>query len=96
MAKHNHQVESLALMFRVLGDQTRLRTLMALRQGEMNVTELCASLRTSQPTVSRHLSILRMAGLVTGRRDGKEIFYSLGNPANIKTLRGILTAASKA
>lgn len=96
MAKQNHQVESLALMFRVLGDQTRLRALMSLQRGEANVSELCTSLRTAQPTMSRHLSILRMAGIVNHRRDGKEIFYSLnGSQAQTKVLRSILQAASR-
>ncbi|RPI59784.1 MAG: ArsR family transcriptional regulator [Planctomycetaceae bacterium] len=94
MAKHN-QIDSLASMFRVLGDQTRLRVLMTLKRGDMNVSELCAALRVPQPTISRHLSIMRMAGLVSNRREGKEIFYSLGNPANVKILRGILAIAGR-
>ena len=44
---------------------------------ELNVTALCKGLKLPQPTVSRHLAILRMAGLVNNRRAGKEIFYSL-------------------
>ncbi len=97
MAKQSRQVESLALMFRVLGDQTRLRALMFLQQGELNVTQLCAALRTPQPTVSRHLGILRMAGLVNNRRNGKEIVYSLGAAQQVETklLRTILQAAAK-
>jgi ArsR family transcriptional regulator len=97
MAQQNHQARSLALMFRVLGDQTRLRTLLALQRGELNVSELCAALRMPQPTVSRHLGILRMAGLVNNRRDGKEIFYSLRNPpGQLRILKTILQAASRA
>lgn len=77
MAKQNSNVTALAQLFRVLGDQTRLRVLMALRQaGEMNVTQLHRKLRAPQPTVSHHLGILRMSGLVDNRRDGKQIFYS--------------------
>ncbi len=94
MARQNHQAQTLAIMFRVLGDQTRLKTLLTLQRGERNVSELCAHLRMPQPTVSRHLGILRMAGLVTNRRNGKEIFYSLGT--NHRALKGILQAACRA
>lgn len=95
MAKQQvHQSQSLAQMFRVLGDPTRLRALMVLRAGQRNVSELCAELNMPQPTVSRHLGILRMAGLVTNRRSGKEIFYSLGS--NHRVLKGVLQAACRA
>jgi DNA-binding transcriptional ArsR family regulator len=96
MAKQNHQAQSLALMFRVLGDQTRLRTLLTLQRGERNVSELCAALRVPQPTVSRHLGILRMAGMVSNRRNGKEIFYSIGNGhGQVRMLKAILHAANR-
>lgn len=96
MAKQNPPVESLATIFRVLGDQTRLRALMALQHGELNVSALCDALRAPQPTVSRHLGILRMAGLVNNRRKGKEIFYSLGGPhGEMKVVRTVLQAAGR-
>lgn len=78
MAKQERErnVQSLAQMFRILGDQTRLNILMSLQEGELNVTELCKKLKAPQPTVSHHLGILRMAGMVNNRRGGKEIYYS--------------------
>jgi ArsR family transcriptional regulator len=70
----------MAQLFRILGDETRLRVLMTLRDaGEMNVTALCRKLRIPQPTVSHHLGILRMGGLVSSRRLGKEIHYAVGD-----------------
>jgi DNA-binding transcriptional ArsR family regulator len=49
-----------------------------------------------QPTISRHLGILRMAGLVSNRRRGKEIFYSLGGAVTeMKLVRSILQNAAK-
>ncbi|MFB3891380.1 MAG: ArsR/SmtB family transcription factor [Phycisphaerae bacterium] len=96
MAKQQHQAQSLAIMFRVLGDETRLRALLTLQHGERNVSELCAALRVPQPTVSRHLGILRMAGMVNNRRSGKEIFYSLGNgQGQLRVLKTILQAADR-
>ena len=77
MAKLDRHVVTLSQVFRVLGDPTRLRIWSNLQeQGELNVTALCNRLKMPQPTVSHHLSILRMSGLVRNRRSGKEIFYS--------------------
>ena len=79
MAKQDGTVVTLAQMFRILGDPTRLRILMELRAGEKNVTALCKRLKAPQPTVSHHLGILRMGQLAVSRRSGKEIFYSISN-----------------
>ncbi len=98
MADENHHVENLAQMFRILGDPTRLRILLTLKEGEVNVTGLCEALQLPQPTVSRHLGILRMGGLVSNRRSGKEIFYSLSlpqQPRYARNLRSMLGQASK-
>lgn len=77
MAKQNSDIESLADAFRTLADGTRLRILVALQDRELNVTQLCKRLRMPQPNVSRHLGILRNAGMVANRREGKEVFYSI-------------------
>ena len=79
MAAQKRQAEALAQLFRVLGDRTRVRILQLLQDDEINVTQICKKLRAPQPTVSRHLGILRMADLVSTRRNGKEIYYSLEN-----------------
>jgi len=80
MARQNKEIEHLAELCHILGDKTRLQILQALRSGESNVTGLCKNLKLPQPTVSRHLGIMRMAGLVENRREGKEIHYSLSDP----------------
>jgi DNA-binding transcriptional ArsR family regulator len=67
----------LSRLFRVLADETRLRLLLVLRQGEQHVTALCRNLRLAQPTVSHHLGLLRLQGLVKNRRKGKQVYYSL-------------------
>lgn len=77
MAKHDDNITALAQMFRILGDETRVRILIELQDGPSNVTRLCKKLKAPQPTVSHHLSILRMGELVNTRREGKEIFYSI-------------------
>jgi DNA-binding transcriptional ArsR family regulator len=68
-------------LLRTLSDPTRLRLLGVLQQGEHNVTGLCQRLELPQPTISHHLGLLRSAGLVSNRRDGKQVFYSLNGRA---------------
>ena len=63
--------------FKAFSDPTRLRILKLLASKEMSVNEIVKKIGLSQPTVSRHLSILREAEVVNDRRDGQQIFYSL-------------------
>jgi ArsR family transcriptional regulator, arsenate/arsenite/antimonite-responsive transcriptional repressor len=70
--------KDLTQVFKLLSDETRLRILMYLiREGELHVTALCQRLAQSQPAVSHHLALLRVAGLIEARRDGKHNFYSV-------------------
>jgi len=68
----------LVQLFKLLADETRLRVLYYLmQQDELNVRTLCKLLRQSQPAVSHHLALLRVAGIIECRRDGKHNFYHL-------------------
>jgi ArsR family transcriptional regulator len=68
----------LVQVFKLLSDETRLRILLYLAQDrELHVTALCEKLGQSQPAVSHHLALLRVAGLIEARRDGKHNFYSV-------------------
>ncbi|QDT66219.1 ArsR/SmtB family transcription factor [Calycomorphotria hydatis] len=70
--------KDLVQVFKLLADETRLRILMYLIQDEeLHVTALCERLGQSQPAVSHHLALLRVAGLIEARRDGKHNFYSI-------------------
>ena len=60
---------------RALADEARLRILVRLRQGECNVTELVKELGLAQASVSKHLAVLRAAGIVTYRRDKAQSIY---------------------
>jgi ArsR family transcriptional regulator len=64
-------------VFGALADPTRLRILSLLQDGEVCVCHIHASLGVPQPTASRHLAYLRRAGLVSARRDGIWMHYSL-------------------
>jgi DNA-binding transcriptional ArsR family regulator len=79
----DEELEQLAALFRLLSDRTRLNLLMLLAEGERNVTNLCESLKLPQPTVSHHLGLLRMSNVISNRRDGKQVFYSLNGRVNV-------------
>ena len=68
--------------FSALADRTRLRLLNLMRDGEVCVCFFAETLGTNNPKISRHLAYLKRAGLVTRRRDGKWMHYSLTKPAN--------------
>ena len=70
--------QELLQIFKLLSDEKRLRILLYLgRERELHVTALCEKLGQSQPAVSHHLALLRVAGLIEPRRHGKHNFYSL-------------------
>jgi ArsR family transcriptional regulator len=69
-------LRDLCQLFKLLADETRLKILTLLRQtDELNVLELCSRLNQRQPSVSHHLALLRAAGLIEMRRDGKHNYY---------------------
>ncbi len=63
--------------FQTLGDATRLRLLEELSREPRTVGELVDALGCPQPKVSRHLKVLREAGLVTDRREGRNVTYAV-------------------
>jgi len=72
-------VKKTSELFKALADETRLRILALLTRGELCVCELTAVLGVGQSKASRHLAVLRNAGLVTDRRHGMWVYYSLAS-----------------
>jgi len=71
-------IKGLVTVFKLMSDETRLKILFILREAdEMNVLELCGILGQRQPSVSHHLALLRVNGLIGMRRDGKHNFYHM-------------------
>lgn len=62
---------------KALADDTRQQILGMLKDGEMCVSDIVAAFNMSQPTISHHLSILKQFGLVTSRKEGKQVFYAI-------------------
>jgi ArsR family transcriptional regulator len=65
------------ILFNALADETRLRILNLLNEGELCVCDLMKVLKEPQSKISRHLAYLRQAGLVQGRREGLWMHYRL-------------------
>jgi ArsR family transcriptional regulator len=62
---------------RAIADETRVRLLLRLKGGECNVTTLAGELGVAQASVSKHLGILRQAGILSLRREGTQSFYAV-------------------
>ena len=71
---------------KVLAHEARLLLLCQLSQGEMCVSDLELALDIHQPTLSQQLGVLRNEGVVNTRRDGKNIYYSVADPAMLEIL----------
>ena len=70
-------MQAIMALTKALADENRVRALMMLRQGELCVCQIIEILGLAPSTVSKHMSILRQAGLVEGRKQGRWMFYSL-------------------
>jgi DNA-binding transcriptional ArsR family regulator len=71
---------------KLLANEDRLLLLCQLSQGELCVSDLEEELGIRQPTLSQQLGVLRTEGVVTTRRQGKNIFYSVADPAVLEIL----------
>jgi DNA-binding transcriptional ArsR family regulator len=72
-------VELAVEVFAMLADATRIRLILALRDGELSVNRLAEIVEKSPPAVSQHLAKLRLARMVTTRRQGTTVFYALAD-----------------
>jgi ArsR family transcriptional regulator len=93
------QAGSLAALLKAVADDTRLRIVALLGRGPLCVSHLQTALQVSQPHASRHLAVLRAAGVVDARREGSWMHYQLARQPDpsrrrlIRALAGALPAA---
>lgn len=88
-------MRELSTITKALADDNRLRILAALRHGELCVCQVIELLQLAPSTVSKHLSVLRMAGMLESRKDGRWMHYRLpseseGSPAVHRALTLVL------
>src|SRR3712207_5883663 len=79
-------------VFRALADPTRRQILQDLRGGELTAGDIAERFPITAPSVSRHLSVLKSAGLVRDRRDGNRILYSLQDDRLALSLAAFLSS----
>ena len=75
-------MEEIIRQFKAFSDETRLRILHLLLDGELCICDLVGALELPQSTISRHMAYLRNAGLVKDRRKAVWVYYSLAEPRN--------------
>ncbi|WP_028985089.1 metalloregulator ArsR/SmtB family transcription factor [Sporichthya polymorpha] len=80
------ELDAAVALFHSLSDATRLAIVRRLAGGEARVVDLVAELGLAQSTVSTHVACLRDCGLVAGRPEGRQVFYSLARPELIDLL----------
>jgi ArsR family transcriptional regulator len=76
-----------AKLFKLLGDETRLKILNSLIKKEKCVCEIIAEVKKSQPTISIHLNRMEREGLLESERRGRMIFYRIKNPKIVALLK---------
>ena len=72
-------IADLSDMFKIFGDQTRMKILMALESGELCVCDIAAVMNMSQSAISHQLRVLKQSNIVKTRRDGKVVYYSISD-----------------
>jgi ArsR family transcriptional regulator len=73
-----------------LAEPMRQDLVQVLARGELNVGEIADKVTLSRPTVSHHLNILRRAGLLRVRKQGREVYYRLNKEPIVATLQGLI------
>lgn len=90
------QFKTQAQVFKALAHPGRLLMLDELSRGERCVCELAALVGSEMPTVSRHLSQLRNAGIVDDEKRGAQVFYRLVTPCVMKFFRCVASVSERA
>ena len=75
-----HTGAHVAELFRAFSDTSRVRIMSALLDGEKNVSTLAELVGITESAVSHHMRGLRQTHIVTARRNGKEVYYSITDP----------------
>jgi DNA-binding transcriptional ArsR family regulator len=88
-------LSSEAKIFKALSDINRLKIVQLLKEGELCACELTFVLSNSQSTVSHHLSVLKNAGLIKERKEGKWSYFRLSDGAIIELLKQVKLLVDK-
>ena len=78
------ELEKVAGQFRLLGEPMRLKILQALCARPLTVGQIVAATDATQTNVSKHLSLMSSAGIITRHKDGQFVYYGMSNPLTLK------------
>ena len=92
MVPNSDELQQLSELYKAMGDYTRLRILWLLCHCEECVCNIAAAVDMSAPAVSHHLRILKKSGIISSRREGKEVYYSLSDTPQAKLLHHSIDA----
>ena len=87
---HIDHFQTVAEVFRQLGDTSRIRIFWLLCHCEECVVNISALMEMSSPAVSHHLRLLRSSGLIVSRRDGKEVYYRAADTEQSRLLHQMI------
>jgi DNA-binding transcriptional ArsR family regulator len=85
----DEEARNIASFFKAISDPARVKMICALANGELCVCELMEAMGMQQSVVSHHLKILKYAGIVSDRRSGKWINYSLADPRVLDVIKAL-------
>jgi len=80
----DEELEQIALHFRLLGEPTRLKILQAVCKEPRTVNDIVSAVGATQANVSKHLSLLATAGILTREKDGQCVYYGLRDALTLK------------
>ncbi|OYU30980.1 MAG: transcriptional regulator [Comamonadaceae bacterium PBBC2] len=89
LEKPDHVFERAAELFRVMSAPMRLKIISCLCDGEQNVSYLLEKIATTQPNMSQHLNTLFKSGVLSKRREGVQIYYSIANKQIVNLCRAV-------
>ncbi len=78
------ELGKVAGQFRLMGEPLRLKILQALCARPLTVGEIVSGTGATQSNISKHLSLLTSAGIITRRKDGQFVYYGMSNPLTMK------------
>jgi len=86
----NSKIENYVTVTKALSDSNRVRALCALRKGELCLCQIIELLDLAPSTISKHMSILKQAGLVKSRKDGRWVYYRLSDKKDESFIQDII------
>ncbi len=82
----SENIEQAAVAMQAMSHPMRIKILCLLSSGELIVQEIVDAVGTTQSNISQHLGILKACGMITGRRHGTKMYYSIGDPRILKMI----------